>query len=130
MRCLVVDDDPLSRGAIEHYCELSQHLELVGTCESAVDALNVLNKIKVDIIFLDVEMPEMTGLEMLESMSGTIHPYIILVTGKKEYALDAFEYNVIDYLLKPVDYVRFLKAICFSRIFSPLFGFFNHQLQV
>ena len=112
MRCLVVDDDPLSRGAIEHYCDLSEHLQIVGVCESAVVALNLLNNTKVDIIFLDVEMPEMSGLEMLDAMrSDTNHPYVVLVTAKKEYALDAFEYNVIDYLLKPVDYVRFLKAI-------------------
>jgi DNA-binding LytR/AlgR family response regulator len=111
MKCLIVDDDPLSRGAIEYYCGLSEHLDLVGSCESAVDALNFLSKNKIDIIFLDVEMPEMTGLEMLETMSGKSHPYVILVTSKKEYAVDAFEYNVIDYLLKPVDYVRFLKAI-------------------
>lgn len=111
MKCLIVDDDPLSRGTIEHYCGLSEHLELVGTCESAVDALNFLGKNKVDIIFLDVEMPEMTGLEMLDSLQGENHPYVVLVTSKKEYAIDAFEYNVVDYLLKPVDYVRFLKAI-------------------
>jgi DNA-binding LytR/AlgR family response regulator len=111
MKCLIVDDDPLSRGTIEHYCGLSEHLELAGTCESAVQALNFLSKNKVDIIFLDVEMPEMTGLEMLESLQGESHPYVILVTSKKEYAIDAFEYNVVDYLLKPVDYVRFLKAI-------------------
>ncbi len=111
MKCLIVDDDPLSRGTIEHYCGLSEHLDLVGSCESAVEALRFLGKNQVDIIFLDVEMPEMTGLEMLQSMEGEDLPYIVLVTSKKEYALEAFEYNVVDYLLKPVDYVRFLKGV-------------------
>ena len=111
MRCLIVDDDPLSRGTIEHYCGLSEYLDLVGVCESAQDALNFLSKNTVDIIFLDVEMPEMTGLQMLDSLEGKSYPYVVLVTSKKEYAIDAFEYNVLDYLLKPVDYLRFLKAI-------------------
>jgi len=101
----------MSRGSIEHYCDLSEHLELVGSCESAITALTFLDKNKVDVIFLDVEMPKMTGLEMLNAMTGESQPYVVLVTSKKEYAVDAFEYNVIDYLLKPVDYVRFLKTV-------------------
>lgn len=111
MKCLIVDDDPLSRGTIEHYCSLSEHLESTHSCGSAIEGLNFLSKTKIDVIFLDVEMPEMTGLQMLESMQADGAPYVVLVTSKKEYAVDAFEYNVIDYLLKPVDYVRFLKAI-------------------
>ena len=109
MKCLVVDDDEMSRATIEHYITQTESLEIIGVCSNAIDALNELKKQAIDLIFLDVEMPEMSGLEMLESLGNP--PKVILITSKKEYALEAFEYNVVDYLLKPIDYVRFLKAI-------------------
>jgi len=109
MRCLVVDDDEMSRMTLEHFINQTDSLELVGVCSNAVDALNFLQKESVDLLFLDVEMPNMTGLDMLESL--TERPNVVLITSKNEYAVQAFEHEVTDYLLKPVKYVRFLKAV-------------------
>lgn len=109
MRCLVVDDDAMARAVLEHFIAQHASLELVGSCENAVDAVNLLQQEPVDVMFLDVEMPSMTGLELVQSL---VHPpQVIMVTAKQEYALEAFEIEVADYLLKPVSYPRFLKAI-------------------
>lgn len=109
MNCLIVDDDEMSRATIEHYVKQTEFLNLVGVCSNAIEASNVLKKEPVEVLFLDVEMPEMSGLELLDSMSNG--PKVILITSKEEYAVQAFEYSVTDYLLKPIDYVRFLKAV-------------------
>lgn len=111
MKCIIVDDDPIARGALEHFCTLSEHVELVESFTSAIEALNFLKDNTVDVVFLDVEMPEMTGMEMLQTLDPNTAPMVVLVTSNKDYAVDAFEYDVIDYLLKPVDYVRFIKAV-------------------
>lgn len=109
LRSLVIDDDDISRQIIGKYIEKSEHTKLVGSYGNAADAANALVQDDVDILFLDVEMPEISGLELLKNL--TVSPYIILTTAKKEYALDAFEYDVTDYLLKPIMYPRFLKAV-------------------
>ena len=111
MKCIIVDDDPIARGSLEHFCELSEHVTLIDSFTSAIEALNFLKDNQVDVIFLDVEMPEMTGLEMLQTIDVSSAPKVVLVTSNSEYAVDAFEYNVVDYLLKPVEYVRFIKSI-------------------
>lgn len=109
MNCIVVDDDAMARMLIEHYISQTEDLHLVATCESAIEAANILKKQPIDLMFLDVEMPDMTGIEFIESL---IHrPEVIMVTSKENYALDAFEIQVADYLLKPVKYARFLKAV-------------------
>lgn len=107
--CLIVDDEDLSRSIIEQHIKLTDFLELEGSCSGAIEASKILKEKKIDILFLDVEMPDMTGLEFLETL--TSKPQVILVTGKEDYALSAFEYDVVDYLLKPVAYPRFLKAV-------------------
>jgi len=109
IKCLVVDDDEMSRATLEHYITQTENLELVGACSSAIEALNFLKKDDVELLFLDVEMPNMSGLEMLETM--TSKPDVILITSKEGYAVQAFEHNVLDYLLKPAKYVRFLQAV-------------------
>ncbi len=109
MKCLIVDDDEMSLATIEHYVNQTEALELIGVCSNAIDALNILKKTKIDILFLDVEMPKMTGLELLDSLAAV--PHVILITSKEEYAVKAFEYRVVDYLLKPIEYVRFIQAI-------------------
>jgi DNA-binding LytR/AlgR family response regulator len=111
MKCIVVDDDLVSRETIEHLCELNEHLDHKGSFESALTALKFISNNAVDVIFLDVEMPEMTGMEMLEVVSNENYPYVVLTTSKKEYAFEAFNHKVIDYLLKPIDYSRFVKAV-------------------
>ncbi len=109
LKCLIVDDDEMARATIKHYVEQTDFLEIGAICEDALEASKILKEKKIDIIFLDVEMPNMTGLDLLESDINL--PYVILVTSKSEYAVDAFEHNVVDYLLKPIKYSRFLKAV-------------------
>lgn len=113
MRCAIVDDDELSIRLITEYINQTDFLNLVGAYSSAIKASNVLLREPVDLIFLDVEMPDMTGLELIKSLERK--PQIILITSKKDYAIEAFEYQVADYLLKPVGYSRFLKAVTKAR---------------
>lgn len=108
MKCIIVDDETLSRKAVQRCVELTPFLELAGSYASAIEAKEALNTMEVDLIFLDVEMPEMTGIEFIQTFRDI--PQIVMVTSKKEYAFEAFEYDVTDYLEKPVQYPRFLKA--------------------
>ncbi len=110
LTCIIIDDDKLFQTIMEGLINKTPHLDLKGIFENALDASKFLRNTHVDIIFLDVEMPFMSGLEFIKTLKD--QPQIILVTGNKDYALDAFEYNVTDYLLKPVDnYQRFLDAV-------------------
>ncbi len=110
MNCLIVDDDELSRRTIEHFIRETSFLTLEKSCGSAIEAMSILtNSNNIQLVFLDIEMPIMNGMELLKSVDT--HPQIILMTSHKDYALEAFEYNVTDYLLKPVTYSRYLKAV-------------------
>ncbi|HEX8549027.1 MAG TPA: LytTR family DNA-binding domain-containing protein [Cytophagaceae bacterium] len=109
MDCLIIDDEEMSRNMVKNFVEQTETLNLVAVCTSAIEASNILSKRKIDIIFLDVEMPEMSGYDLIKSLSEP--PNVILITGKKEHAAEAFEYNVTDYLLKPLTYPRFLRAV-------------------
>ncbi|MCU0445469.1 MAG: LytTR family DNA-binding domain-containing protein [Microscillaceae bacterium] len=110
LTCMVVDDDEVSRSIITHFIKKTDYLELQFSCESAVEAHNLLKKDPdLDIIFLDVEMPEMTGMELLQTLDDRTKN-VILTTSREKYAVEAFEYDVSDYLVKPINYARFLKA--------------------
>lgn len=109
IRCLVIDDNPMARLAIRSFIEEVDFLDLAGECESAMQAINLLEKQAVDLLFLDVEMPQMTGLELMQSL--TQRPLVILITSKTDYAAEAFDLDVIDYLVKPIKLTRFLKAV-------------------
>jgi two-component system LytT family response regulator len=109
LKCIVVDDDPMTRKIIESLIDRTERLEKVGTFDSAIQASNFLQTDHVDLIFLDVEMPEMTGLEFVRSLQR--RPSIVLVGSQEKYAVPAFDLEVTDYLLKPLDYPRFLKAV-------------------
>ncbi len=109
MNCLVVDDEEFSRNVVKIFVEKTDKLKLVGECENAIDAFNMLKKKDIDVIFLDVEMPEMTGMDLIKSMDNL--PQVVLITARKDYAIEAFEYSVTDYLVKPINYPRFLKAV-------------------
>ncbi|WMJ73678.1 LytTR family DNA-binding domain-containing protein [Cytophagaceae bacterium ABcell3] len=109
MDCLIIDDEEMSRNIVKHFVEQTDALNLVGVCSNAIEAGNILSKGKVDLIFLDVEMPEMSGYDLIQSLSTS--PEIILITAKKDHAAEAFDYDVTDYLVKPITYPRFLKAI-------------------
>lgn len=109
LNCIVVDDDKMSREVLKNLVEKTEHLELVGIANDALQASNLLAQNNTDIIFLDVEMPEMTGMDLIKSLKDM--PQIILVTSNKDYAIEAFEYDVADYLLKPINPQRFLKSV-------------------
>ena len=108
--CLAVDDDAMTLKIVESLANRTDFLRLLGTFDSSVDVVNALRKQPVDLIFLDIEMPDMTGLELIKALE--YKPEIILISTKSEYALEAFEYEVADYLLKPIaNYSRFLQAV-------------------
>lgn len=109
LRALVVDDDPVSRALLARYVGQHDALQLVASCESAVAAVPHLRAGEADVVFLDVEMPEMSGLELVRALDAC--PAVVLVTGKAQYAVEAFAISVTDYLLKPVQYPRFLQAV-------------------
>jgi DNA-binding LytR/AlgR family response regulator len=110
MNCIIIDDDKLSRRVIEELVNKTESLTLSGSFSNAVDAINYLKQQEnIELIFLDIEMPEMSGIDFLDTIKQT--PQIIIVSSKGKYALNAFDYDVTDFLLKPVTYARFYKAI-------------------
>jgi len=110
MNCIIIDDDPLSRKIIEGFIEKTETLELIGSYESPLSAFKAFNSNNnIDLVFLDVEMPEMSGLDFLNTLDT--QPMIIIVSGQEKYALEAFEHDVIDYLLKPIALPRFYKSV-------------------
>lgn len=109
MNCIVIDDDRLARVVIEEFVKKTSDLKLTGSYSTAVEAINMLKENKIDLVFLDIEMPEMSGIEFLNTISDP--PQVIIISSKEKYALEAFEYDVTDYLLKPIEYPRFYKAV-------------------
>jgi DNA-binding LytR/AlgR family response regulator len=110
MNCIIVDDDQISCKILEGYVAKSSSLNLVGTFNDSVEARNIITKRQdIDLIILDIKMPEMDGFDFIMSLDNP--PNIILVTSAEEYALKAFDFNVVDFLLKPISYGRFCKAI-------------------
>ena len=110
MKCIIVDDNKMARMAMKQLVGQVADLELVKECNDAMEAYNVINKEQVDLLFLDIEMPGMTGLELIKNL-GAKKPLIIFTTAKKDYAVEAFELNVIDYLIKPIAPARFIQAV-------------------
>lgn len=109
MNCIIVDDDDASRATLAQIAKQVDYLNVVKTCTTPLEAMNVLKKEDIDVIFLDIEMPEMSGIDLLKALDNK--PQVILTTSHKEYALDAYDLNVTDYLIKPVTLPRFLKAM-------------------
>lgn len=109
MNCIIVDDNKLARKALKLLIEGIDFLELKHECDNAIAAFNILNKEAVDLVFLDIEMPEMTGLELLKNLERK--PIVIFCTAKEKYAVEAFELNVADYIVKPYTVARFLSAV-------------------
>lgn len=108
MKYIIIDDDEASRKILVQLAKQVENLEIIDTYSNPVDALGVIAGGGVDLVFLDIEMPEMNGMELLGTVSM---PPTILTTTHKEYAVDAFQYNVIDYLVKPIGLPRFIKAM-------------------
>jgi len=107
--CLIVDDEKLARELLVEYLESFPDIEVVGQATNGNDAVELIDKHKPDIVFLDVQMPGMTGFDVLDDISH--EPYVIFVTAYDQYAIQAFEKNAVDYLLKPLDQDRFKQAI-------------------
>jgi DNA-binding LytR/AlgR family response regulator len=107
IRCLIADDEPLAIKLIADYVSRIPHLELTTTCKRATDVAGFVSQ--VDLLFLDIKMPGLTGLELLRSL--TVKPLVILITAFSEHAIEGFELDVVDYLVKPVTFERFLLAV-------------------
>jgi DNA-binding LytR/AlgR family response regulator len=110
MKCIIVDDNKMARMALRQLVSQVQGLELVAECNDASEALDSLNTTQVDLLLLDIEMPNMTGLDLIRKL-GNNKPLIIFTTAKTDYAVEAFELNVVDYLVKPIALPRFRQAV-------------------
>lgn len=108
IKCLVVDDEPVARKGIAGYVEQASFLELAGTCKSALEANDLLRQEEVDLLFMDIQMPGLTGTDFMRALSNP--PAVIFTTAYREYAIDGFELNALDYLVKPISFQRFLKS--------------------
>jgi DNA-binding LytR/AlgR family response regulator len=108
LNCVIIDDEPIARKLLQEYIEETDFLVLVGTAENPLKATGLINKLEVDLIFLDINMPKMNGFDFLRSANNL--PMVIMTTAYGQYALDGFEMAVVDYLVKPFSLDRFLKA--------------------
>jgi len=108
-KCLIVDDEPLARDLIRGHVEKLENFEIVAECSDAMKALNVLREKQVDLIFMDIQMPQITGIEFLKTLKHA--PKVIITTAYREYALEGFDLDVVDYLIKPITFERFLKSV-------------------
>lgn len=107
--CIIIDDEPLAIELIKDHVSKFSNLEIIGTCQNAIEGLEMLKSNHVDLMFLDIQMPTLTGIEFLKSLSNP--PKVIFTTAYREYALESYELEVVDYLLKPISFDRFFKAI-------------------
>ena len=109
INCIIVDDEPASREVLEKYVEDTDSLHLIAVCKNAMEANELLIKQDIDLMFLDINMPKVSGIQLLKSLS--LPPKVIFTTAYSEHAIDGFELNAVDYLLKPFSFERFLKAV-------------------
>lgn len=109
VNCIIVDDEPASRDVLKRYVADTETLNLMSECKNAIEANEVIKSGAIDLIFLDINMPKITGIQLLKSL--TIPPKVIFTTAYPEYAIDGFELDAVDYLLKPFSFERFLKAV-------------------
>jgi two-component system LytT family response regulator len=109
INCLVVDDEPIARNGILEYIEQIEFLHSVAACKNAIEASLALENHQVDLVFLDIQMPKISGIDFLKNLADP--PLIIFTTAFPEYAIEGYELNVLDYLLKPISFERFFKAV-------------------
>ncbi len=124
LNCLIVDDEPLARKLLCDYVQKVPYIKLLRTCSGPMEALDFLRDNPVDLLFLDIQMPEITGLTLLKILQKK--PWVILTTAYSEYALESYDLDVVDYLLKPITLERFLKAM--EKINQRMQGIANQQL--
>lgn len=108
-KCIIVDDEPIAIRIIKNHLSNFEEFEVIAECANAIEAMKALREEQVDLIFLDIEMPTLTGLELLKTQTNL--PEVIFTTAHRNYAVDAFDVNALDYLLKPISFERFTKAI-------------------
>lgn len=109
IRCLLVDDEPPALKVLQSHIDNMNGLEIAGLCKNAVEALDILNEKPIDLIFLDIKMPKLLGTDFLKNLSNP--PKVIFVTAYRDYAVEGYELDAVDYLVKPVSFERFLKAV-------------------
>lgn len=109
LKCIIVEDETLAQDVIKNHLSRIDKMELVGVFRTGPEAMEALNSLEVDVIFLDIRLPGMSGLHFLRGLSSP--PLVVLTTAYAEYALESYEFNVIDYLLKPISFERFSKAV-------------------
>jgi DNA-binding LytR/AlgR family response regulator len=109
IKCLVVDDEPFARDVLRRYIEMVPSLSFCGECGNAIEAMSFLQRQSVDLLFLDIHMPQVKGIDLLKIISNP--PKVILTTAHAEYALEGYDLDIVDYLLKPIQFERFLKAV-------------------
>lgn len=114
LNCIIVDDEILAQDVLERYCERMPNLKVIAKCHTAIEAISVLNEHSIDLIFLDINMPEISGLEMLKMLEN--RPKVIFTTAYSEFAIDSYDVGAVDYLLKPIQFDRFVKAV--NRVYS------------
>ncbi len=109
IKCMLVDDEPLAMEVIASYLDKISGFEIVAKCKNALEAFEILQKESVDLIFLDINMPQLSGIEFVKTLKNP--PKIIFTTAYRDYAIEGYELNALDYLLKPISFGRFMKAI-------------------
>lgn len=118
MKCIIIDDEPLAVDLLKDFVGKVESLELVNTFNNAIDAISAINKTEVDLIFLDIEMPHFTGIDFIKAIDKK--PLIIFTTAYSNYAVEGFDFGAVDYLIKPIPFNRFLKAVVRAQhIFTP-----------
>lgn len=121
IKCIVTDDEPFARKGLQGYIGKVDFLELTGVCENAIELNSMLKQQEVDVLFLDIEMPYMSGIELLKNLTNP--PKVIFTTAYEKYAMEGYELEVLDYLLKPVSFERFLKSA------NKIYDYFKQQQQ-
>ncbi len=115
INCLIIDDNKMARTVLRHQIEAMEFLNLVGECADVLEANRLMNIEKIDLIFLDIQMPKVSGMDFLRNL--IFRPLVILITSRPDFAVEAYEYNVVDYILKPVKEERLLKAVLRAKEF-------------
>ena len=109
IHCIIVDDEPIAREILENHLQKIDAIKIIASCKNAIEAFNIINSNKIDLIFLDINMPEISGLSFVRSINKNIK--IIFTTAYREYAVDGFDLKAVDYLLKPISFERLLQAV-------------------
>lgn len=121
LNCLIIDDEPIAREGINDYCKEISFLNVVGLCKNVLQANHYLESNEIDLIFLDINMPIVSGIDWLKGLKSS--PSIIMTTAYEDYALESFTYNVLDYLVKPISFERFLQAV------NKVSNYYSHKTE-